>query len=337
MKSATSILRLRRNSARVGALVGFTALEAAVTATANPLLRSDAEYTRNFLADHCAFASRGETTYFVLEPGYQLVFEGEDEGESVRVVQTVLDRTETLELPGVGPVEVRAVEDREWVDGEMAETSIAYLAICEQTGDVYEFGGDAYIHDADGGRKLESSWRAGRPDADGLAEPGIYVPGTFLVGARYFQEMAEGLAMERAENVEAGLTVTTRAGVYENCVKVFESSALEEAAAAGYKVHAPGVGVLRDGPLELVKLGYRIVKFDDAPAAGAQAEPTRKISDEQAREIALQAVPGEVMDIGVERKLGAKRIVVEIIAKADMAETDVIIDMETGEVLAIEK
>jgi len=61
------------------------------------------------------------------------------------------------------------------------------------------------------------------------------------------------------------------------------------------------------------------------------------INDEQAAAIALAAVPGEVMDIAIERKMGNKRIVVEVIASADMAETDVIIDMVTGKVLGTEK
>ena len=63
----------------------------------------------------------------------------------------------------------------------------------------------------------------------------------------------------------------------------------------------------------------------------------RKVSDEQAKAIAVQTVPGEVIDVAIERKLGKKTIVVEVIADADGAETDVIIDMETGNVLATEK
>src|SRR5262245_23709550 len=74
----------------------------------------------------------------------------------------------------------------------------------------------------------------------------------------------------------------------------------------------------------------------EAAAKRAQPEPVRKISDEQAAEIARSTVPGEVMDIAVERKLGAKRLVVEVIADADGAEIDVIIDMESGEVLGTE-
>ena len=66
------------------------------------------------------------------------------------------------------------------------------------------------------------------------------------------------------------------------------------------------------------------------------ASPVRKISDAEAKDLALRRVPGEVTAVDVERKLGKKRIVVEVIADADGAEIDVIIDMETGEVLAIE-
>ena len=41
--------------------------------------------------------------------------------------------------------------------------------------------------------------------------------------------------------------------------------------------------------------------------------------------------------MSIERKLGANRYVVELLAKEDGIETDVIIDMETGKVLGTEK
>ena len=62
-----------------------------------------------------------------------------------------------------------------------------------------------------------------------------------------------------------------------------------------------------------------------------------KISEEEAVKIALKAVPGEVTGVAIEKKLGANRYVVEVLAKEDGVETDVIIDMETGKVLATEK
>ncbi|MGR9012409.1 MAG: PepSY domain-containing protein [Gammaproteobacteria bacterium] len=63
----------------------------------------------------------------------------------------------------------------------------------------------------------------------------------------------------------------------------------------------------------------------------------QKISEEKAKEIALTAVPGDVTDVSIEKKLGANRYVVEVISKGDRSETDVIIDMQTGKVLATEK
>jgi hypothetical protein len=62
-----------------------------------------------------------------------------------------------------------------------------------------------------------------------------------------------------------------------------------------------------------------------------------KITEDQAVKIALKAVPGVVTAVTIEKKLGANRYVVEVIAKADGVETDVIIDMETGKVLTTEK
>ncbi len=70
----------------------------------------------------------------------------------------------------------------------------------------------------------------------------------------------------------------------------------------------------------------------------AQASAKRpRISEEEAVKIAVKAVPGEVTDVAIEKKLGANRYVVEVLSKEDGAETDVIIDMETGKVLAMEK
>ena len=73
------------------------------------------------------------------------------------------------------------------------------------------------------------------------------------------------------------------------------------------------------------------------PVTPAATAKSSKISQEEAVKIALQAVPGEVTAVSIEKKLGADRYVVEVIAKEDLIETDVIIDMETGKVLDKEK
>lgn len=73
----------------------------------------------------------------------------------------------------------------------------------------------------------------------------------------------------------------------------------------------------------------------EAEAGSAGARTVRKIGDEEARKIALAAVPGEVTGVAIERKHGKQTIVVEVLAKAG-SEVDVVIDMETGKVLGTE-
>jgi uncharacterized membrane protein YkoI len=73
-----------------------------------------------------------------------------------------------------------------------------------------------------------------------------------------------------------------------------------------------------------------------ATSAVAQ-EAEGKISKEQASQNALQAVPGKVTDLSVERKGGKNIYVVEIIAEKDGGETDVLVDMDSGKVLGVER
>lgn len=80
-----------------------------------------------------------------------------------------------------------------------------------------------------------------------------------------------------------------------------------------------------------------IATAQDAPSAETKREAAPVISEEEAMEIALEAVPGEVTDVEIKEKQGANRYIIEIIAKEDSEETDVIIDSETGKVLDTEK
>jgi hypothetical protein len=93
------------------------------------------------------------------------------------------------------------------------------------------------------------------PDDDGLAEPGLIMPGTFLLGSRYFQEIAEGIAEDQAEHVEMGLEVISFAGDFENCVRIEETTPLEPKALSE-KIYCPGVGLVVDDVVELVDYGF---------------------------------------------------------------------------------
>src|SRR4051812_43146316 len=71
--------------------------------------------------------------------------------------------------------------------------------------------------------------------------------------------------------------------------------------------------------------------------AGAAAVPHAKVRQEQAKQAALKAVPGEVTDATVEKKRGKMVYVIEIVAQKDGAETDVLVDMDSGTVLGVER
>ena len=71
-----------------------------------------------------------------------------------------------------------------------------------------------------------------------------------------------------------------------------------------------------------------------APKKGSDA---KVISEDEAKVIAEKRVPGKAIDVAIEKKMGANRYVVEVKPAAGGKELDVIIDMASGKVLAVEK
>ncbi len=75
---------------------------------------------------------------------------------------------------------------------------------------------------------------------------------------------------------------------------------------------------------------------DDTQVHEVAAATGAKISREQATQAALAAFPGEVTDFTIERKHGKMVYVIEIVAKKNGAEKDVLVDMDSGKVLGME-
>lgn len=95
---------------------------------------------------------------------------------------------------------------------------------------------------------------------------------------------------------------------------------------------AQGVALSTESaPLVLAQATNTTKASSAAPAKGAKV-----ITEEEAKGLALKAVPGKVQDIAIEKKLGANRYVVEVVPAKGGKEVDVIINMTTGKVLAIE-
>lgn len=237
---------------RLIALVISAALIGAVR-PGDAAMRPDGEpeYTSDFRLQDAVLLPIGANPYWSLQPGRFWRYEGEDNGEFVELEIRVLPLTKWVNLqPGGQPkwVLTRVIEEREWIDEELVEVSRNFYARDLLTRNVYYFGEHVDIYENGQIVSHEGSWLAG---VNG-AKPGLIMPPVFLLGSRYFQEIAPGVAMDRAEHVESGLTVQTPAGTFHKCVVVRETTPLEPGA-QGFKVYAPGVGLVKDGFLELVE------------------------------------------------------------------------------------
>jgi hypothetical protein len=200
--------------------------------------KENRKWTDSFSQENCTFSTTGRNRFFILEPGYQLVLESSEE----KVVITVLNETKTI-----GSIETRIVEEREEENGQLKEVSRNFFAICKEHGDVFYFGEE--VDDYKDGRIVSHSgaWRADEKDS----KAGIIMPGTVLLGARHYQEIAPN-AMDRAEIISDNVTMETPAGTFKHCIKVEETSGLDPNDKC-YKTYAPGVGLIQEEDLLLTK------------------------------------------------------------------------------------
>jgi hypothetical protein len=245
------------------ASVSMMFLLAAAAVTANAYGSSHDEWVDTFNLEECDFSSTGGNDYFVLNPGQQLVLEGEEDGAEIELVITALDETKTVD-----GVETRIVEERESEDGEIIEISRNYFAECTQTGDVFYFGEDVDNYEDGVLINHDGAWLAG---VDG-ARAGLFVPAEPEVGFKHYQEVAPGVAEDRAEVISIDETLETPAGTFENVLKTEETTPLEPDARE-FKLYAPGIGLIQDADLLLAS--YTLAPEDEEEEQEEDGAPTR--------------------------------------------------------------
>ncbi|TXS95585.1 hypothetical protein FV139_06810 [Parahaliea maris] len=210
------------------------------------------EFTDEFSCPSGAYInSGGVNQYFPLNVGTVAYLNNQacvDEGECDELEEVTITVTPNTEL--VDGVLARVVEELELEGGEVVETSLNYYAECDGTGDVFYFG--ETVVDGDN-NPLPDGWLAG----ENGARAGIIMPGgSFLLGARYFQEVAPGVALDRGEHVGMGLSFPNPndGPDFENCVLVSDTNFLSDPKGkeSDEKVYCPGVGLVMDEELELV-------------------------------------------------------------------------------------
>jgi uncharacterized membrane protein YkoI len=276
------------------------------------------------------FSSDLTNKYFNMPIGKKLIYEGMTEDGLERIEVYSMDKTKT-----VMGVETRVIWDRVWLNDELIEDTYDWYAQ-DKDGNVWYFGEDtAEMID---GKIINhnGAWEAG---IDG-ALPGIIQPANPEIGKTYQTEYYKGKAEDRIDILALDETVTVPYKTLSNCQKTKDYTPLDSGVFEN-KYDCPEVGFV---VLEIaVENGERIelisVDYNAQPSPSVVTrEPENlvtKITEDEAKTIALKEISGEVTDIAIERKAGKVVFVVEIDAD-NGPETDVLIDIETGEILGVE-
>jgi hypothetical protein len=270
---------------------------------------AETKFRDTFYVDKINLADKGSNTYMVLKPGYKLILT--DGKDSLTI--TVLNETKTVD-----GIRTRVVEERETKDGKLDEVSRNYFAIDKTTGDIYYFGEDVDMYNADG--KVtghEGAWLSGLNDA----RFGLMMPGKPRLGGRYYQELAPRVAMDRAEVVSINETVKVPVGTFKNCLKTTESSSLESGVED--KVYAPGIGLLKDG-------GFKLTKIEVPPRDAALPDPVAKtfkatFPNAEITKVDVDAEDG-VAVYDLEFKDGSTEKETDITADGTMLEFTIVVD-----------
>jgi len=280
--------------------------------------------------------------YFPITPGHKHVHERPDHPDGkYRKETVVLDSTEDFDIPGIGKFKTAVVQEEEYIDGVLMQRALNWFALDKTTNSVYSFGEVSWEINEEGKPIFEGTWRAGELDGDGVAEPGLLMPGTFTVGGRYIFDGGQNQAYGGAENMETGIEITVPAGTFKNCVRVREQGLINLKDITD-KIWCPVVGVVldtSDGKLIVSAALPKDNPASDVSSVGKLREkplkytpPVAKVSGDQATKIALAEIPGKATSVKIERKKGKNVYVVEIQTPKD-GEKDVFVDIESGKIV----
>jgi hypothetical protein len=203
---------------------------------------SPTEWQQDFKLAERTLSDTGESKYFILRPGYQLVLASSNE----RLTIIVTDETKRI-----GQVTTRVVQENAEKNGQLIEIARNFFAIDQKTGDVFYFGEE--VDDYDRGQIVGhgGTWTS----FVGGNQPGLIMPGAPTVGMKYYQEVAPGVAMDRSEVISTTARCSAPAGNFENCLVTRETTPIEPSVVEE-KIYAPGVGLVQDGAKKLVSYGY---------------------------------------------------------------------------------
>ncbi len=191
--------------------------------------------------DTVVFSTTIDNEFFPLTLATELVLEGEDDGETVRVEITVPGDTEE-----VAGVETLVMIETEYEDGELLEISRNFIAQAAD-GTVCYFGEDVDIYENGIVVSNDGAWRAG----ENGALPGILMPGDPQVGDAFYQESAPGVAEDMSSVIAFGEPIAVPAGDFDDTLTAEDCNPMEDAE-TDVKVYVRGIGLSIDDVAELI-------------------------------------------------------------------------------------
>ncbi len=208
---------------------------------------ADPSATTSFLPKWCSWRTRGNNPFFKLQPGYQIVLEDDEE----KVIITVEDDTKWVNgvLTRVVTEDEFEKDGDEWVRVEISRN---YFARCLETNTIFYFGEDVENYEDGVFVDSEGAWLAGRNGA----KPGIIMPGTPLVGGKYYEEIApEDSALDKGEIVSVEQRCTVDGQTFNRpCVTTVGANDCNDD--EDEKVYVAGIGIVFDDGLVLTDYGF---------------------------------------------------------------------------------
>ena len=280
--------------------------------------------------------------FYPLIPGHKHILERPDHPEGqFRKETVVLDQTEPFDVPGIGKFETAIVQEEEFVDEELVQRTRLWLAIDKTTNSVHAFGQVTWEVE-EGKPIITGSWRAGDPPGSTAAEPGLAMPGILAVGSRHVVSGSEDGPASGAETLETGIEKAVPAGTFKNCARIREQGLVGQMEVSE-RIWCPQVGLVADSSSgQLIASNALPPSHPGADVSSfgkylvnVRPPPVAKITPEQATETALKAMPGRMTSVVIERKRGRHVYVVEIMT-SNAGEKDVLVDIESGEIVGTE-
>jgi hypothetical protein len=180
------------------------------------------------------------------------VYEGEERDPDTnaliktRVESTVLPPTDTVD-----GVEVTVLNEKDYQNGELVESTLDYFAQ-HRNGDVYYFGERVDLYEGGQIVSHEGQWLAG----EGNNQPGVAMPAHPTVGQKFNQENAPGIAEDQLTVLSLTESITVPAGSFTGCLKVADFNPLDNE--TEHKWFCPGAGMVHEeftaGHLDLISV-----------------------------------------------------------------------------------